>query len=113
MAERRTSTWVFAAMLLAMLFLVTAVLGGPQWLLMPTALAIIMWAPGYCLAVLASISDLLLSTVLSVAVSITLSVLVATALFYLGVWTALATVAIAADVTVAAGAIALRNGGST
>lgn len=100
---------LLGAVLVAALAPATVALGTPQPAPLVLGLALIGWAPGHCVAVVARIWDPLLFAMVTIAVSLCLCVVVASSLFYLGIWNALTTMLVTGTATVAIAAFAWKE----
>jgi len=98
-----------AAELVAALAAYAVAFDAPHLVRVTLAVALLFWAPGHCVAVLATISDPLLFAVVTVAASITVCLVVSLPLFYLQAWQGSVAVVIIAVVTVALAVVALLS----
>lgn len=102
----------FGALLVATLVLFTVAFDAPHPLRVTFAVALLFWAPGHCVAVLATISDPLLFGVVTVASSISVFLVVSLTMFYLGASEGWTTLVIVACITVALAIGALLREGA-
>jgi hypothetical protein len=92
---------LLGAVLVSVLAPMSVAIGAPQPVRLILGLALIAWAPGHCAAVVARVVDPVLFVAVALAVSLSTSVVLATGLFYLGTWSALAAMLLTAVATVA------------